>query len=199
MSHDNINLTADIYAWLVSIEVLDFNTTNLIINEDGDIKLDNQLSDRIKNGCFFKNLFIKFNSLLNILYGNIFRLDEKLENLEDFNDNQVKLKNWNIIAEFASSYYGIKIDSDYKTLLIAVDQITFKDLFQKMYDFYLNLEEKVKRKKELGEAVPKDKTVIEKVNDRFNKDFNEGYLNNNHNNHNNNNNNNNNNLKGKFI
>lgn len=169
-----MEISADIYAWLTSIEALDFNTNNFTINDEGNVKLDIETTNKIHNGSFLRDVFVKLNELLNNLYGNIFKLDEKLENLENINDNAIKLKNWGLIIEFIGSYYGIKVDNDYKTLLVATDQLTFTDLFKRLYDFHLTLEEKVKRKRELEEkGVPKEKSIVERVNEKFAKEFNE--------------------------
>lgn len=170
-----MEITADIYAWLTSIDILPFDTTNFRINENGNVELTQELSNQVKNGCFFKGLFNKINDMLNSLYGNIFKVDEKVQNLDDINDNAIKLINWNIIVEFIASYYGINLDSDYKTMIIAGDQLTFDDFFEKLYEFYISLEDKIKKKKSTSGVVPKDKSVVEKVNERFKKDFNEDY------------------------
>lgn len=167
-----MEISADIYAWLVSIDVLNLTNYNFVVNEQGNINLDKITSNSIYSGCFFKPIFNKTNQLLNNLFGNVFKLDEKIEGIENSIDNSIKLKNWTLILEFIGSYYGIKVDSDYKALLVANDIPCFNDLFDKLYNFYLSLEEKVKKKKT---EFPVDRSVVDKVNDYFNKDFNEKF------------------------
>ena len=154
-----LEIPPDIYAWLVSIDILDDSTydkskeeenkinyphypnlpasvANFSFNENGTVQLSPQVIKTILTGFFFPNLFSKLNLMMNEIYGNIYKNDESL--LQVINDEtpQVKLHNWELILESIKNYYGIIFDNDFKTLLVAGDNTTFNDLFQKLYSFF---------------------------------------------------------------
>ena len=141
-------ISAELYAWLASIELFKLNS-NFIINTDGNVVLEEGVSKVIKNGYFFLKLFEKMNEMMNGIYGNIYKTDERLFQVANDDDNHVKMKNWGIILEVVKNYYGIIVDNDFRTMLVASDQESFNDFFQKIYKIYLELEEKIKEIKKV--------------------------------------------------
>jgi hypothetical protein len=115
------------------------------------------------------------NQLLNELYGNIYKLDDKIKNIIDDIDAQVRLKNWSILLDLVKNYYGLKLDDDYKTLLLAEDNSTFIDFFIKLYELYIQLENKVNNNKnnkiESDLLNDNNKSIIDKVNERYSLNF----------------------------
>lgn len=165
-------IAAEIYAWLTSIEIFKVSD-NYKIDDQGNVLLDKKAIFDIQNGFLISKIIYKINLLLNEIYGNIFKLDEKLQNMENKNDNVIKLKNWSIISEYLTTYYGIKIDNDTKTLLVANDEETYNELFNHIYSFYISLEEKLKSKNNnkyiKEDAKLNEKSAIDKINERLNK------------------------------
>jgi hypothetical protein len=149
-------ITAEIYAWLTSIDLFDI-TSNFNINEKGNVELDQRTSNKVANGIFFKELFIKLNEMLNQFYGNIYKNDPKLYDLIDDDNPHTRIKNWDILAETLKNYYGIILDSNFKTLLVALDNDTFMDLFNRLMKFYIELEEKVKTANKENENKEREK------------------------------------------
>ena len=97
-----LEITADIYAWLASINIFQPDekdsrnslVTNFQINENGNITLEEKFQKKIKTGTIFSKLFQNINSLLNQLYGNIYKDDERMSNIIEENTPQIKLKNF---------------------------------------------------------------------------------------------------------
>lgn len=166
-----LELPADIYAWLISIDVLDDSTydteaaksnkdlfpnypnlpasvANFSFNENGTVSLNKKLTKSIFTGEFFVSVFSKMNLLMNSLYGNIYKNDETLNNVINDDNPKIKLKNWELILESIKNYYGIIFDSDFKTLLIAGDIKTFNELFQRLYTFYNELQARIDKENE---------------------------------------------------
>ena len=92
-----MELSPEIYAWLVSIDILDdsvydkqkdinnkinypqypnlpASVANFEFGENGNIKLSQTVTRQITIGTFFPKLFSKMNILMNELYGNIYKL-----------------------------------------------------------------------------------------------------------------------------
>ena len=166
-----LEIPPDIYAWLVSIDILDDSTydkskaeenkinypqypnlpasvANFSFNENGTIQLSSQVIKTILTGFFFPNLFSKLNLMMNEIYGNIYKNDESLLQIINDETPQVKLHNWELILESIKNYYGIIFDNDFKTLLVAGDNTTFNDLFQKLYSFFLELQNRIEKENE---------------------------------------------------
>src|SRR4051794_4865121 len=110
-----IEITADVYAWLTSIDMFenddleqDQTTTiaNFSINEKGNVLLEEKFQKKIKSGTFFIKLFEKMNQMLNNLYGNIYKIDDRVSNIIEDNSAQIKLKNFDIILDIVKNYYG---------------------------------------------------------------------------------------------
>ena len=164
-------LSPDIYAWLVSIDVLDdslydpnkekLNTikfpqypnlpasvVNFSFNENGSVNLSKDVNQSILTGYFFLNIFSKFNILMNEIYGNIYKHDQTLNQVINNDTPQIKLHNWEVILESIKNYYGIIFDENFKTLLVAGDNTTFNELFQKLYTFYLDLQSRIEKENE---------------------------------------------------
>jgi hypothetical protein len=164
-------LSPDIYAWLVSIDVLDdslydpnkekLNTikfpqypnlpasvVNFSFNENGSVNLSKDVNQSILTGYFFLNIFSKFNILMNEIYGNIYKHDQTLNQVINNETPQIKLHNWEVILESIKNYYGIIFDENFKTLLVAGDNTTFNELFQKLYTFYLDLQSRIEKENE---------------------------------------------------
>ena len=163
-----MEISPEIYAWLVSIDILDdsvydkekdeYNKTNFpqypnlpasVANfefgENGNVKLSQTVTKQILIGIFFPKLFIKFNVLMNQLYGNIYQDDETLSHVVDNDQPQIKLHNWELILESLKNYYGITFDEDVKTLLIAGDMNSFNALLEKLYTFYCELKSRIEK------------------------------------------------------
>jgi hypothetical protein len=186
-----IELTADIYAWLISIDMFepdsdndyDFLTSstnnknsisNFTINEKGNVLIEKAFSNKIFTGTFFPKLFLKLNSLLNNVYGNIYKTDERLHNIieekNSINSPILRLRNFEVILEIAKNYYGIVLDKDSTTLLVAGDLTTFCNFFERLYEFYIDLESKIPVKVKTKERkVETKKSNIEKLKN-FNKE-----------------------------
>ena len=153
-----MELSPEIYAWLVSIDILDDSVydkekdindkanypqypnlpasiANFEFSDNGNIKLSQTVTKQIIIGNFFPKLFSKFNVLMNQLYGNIYQNDETLSQIVDNEQPQIKLHNWELILESLKNYYGISFDENFKTLLIAGDMNSFNTLFDKLYSF----------------------------------------------------------------
>ena len=161
-------LSPDIYAWLVSIDVLDdslydpnkeksntikfpqypnlpASVVNFSFNENGSVNLSKDVNQSILTGYFFLNIFSKFNILMNEIYGNIYKHDQTLNQVINNETPQIKLHNWEVILESIKNYYGIIFDENFKTLLVAGDNTTFNELFQKLYTFYLDLQSRIEK------------------------------------------------------
>ena len=141
-----MEVTADLYAWLTSIELFDL-TTNFSINEKGNVIIEKVFADKIKNGTFFIPLFEKLNEMLNATYGNVYKIDEKIYQLGDSSILQIRLKNWGVIKDFVKNYYGIDLNDDEKTLIIAEDNETLISFFNKLFHIYSSLDERIKNEK----------------------------------------------------
>ena len=112
-----LEIPPEIYAWLVSIDILDDSTfdkskaienklkypqypnlpssvANFSFNENGTIKLNEEVLKTILTGFFFPNLFSKFNLMMNEIYGNIYKNDESLMQVINNETPQIKLHNW---------------------------------------------------------------------------------------------------------
>ena len=166
-----LEIPPEIYAWLVSIDILDDSTfdkskaienklkypqypnlpssvANFSFNENGTIKLNEEVLKTILTGFFFPNLFSKFNLMMNEIYGNIYKNDESLMQVINNETPQIKLHNWDLILESIKNYYGIIFDNNFKTLLIAGDNTTFNELFQKLYSFFIELQNRIEKENE---------------------------------------------------
>ena len=166
-----MELSPEIYAWLVSIDILDdsiydkekeinnktnfpqypnlpASVANFEFGENGNIKLSQVVTKQILVGNFFPKLFNKINILMNQLYGNIYQNDETLYQIVDNDQPQIKLHNWEIILDSLKNYYGISFEENFKTLLIAGDMSSFNGLFEKLYSFYCELKSRIDKKEE---------------------------------------------------
>ena len=166
-----MEISPEIYAWLVSIDILDdsiydkekdinnknnfpqypnlpASVANFEFGENGNIKLSQTVTKQIIIGIFFPKLFDKFNVLMNELYGNIYQNDETLTHIVDNEQPQIKLHNWELILESLKNYYGISFDENFKTLLIAGDMNSFNTLFEKLYSFFCELKSRIERQNE---------------------------------------------------
>ena len=166
-----MELSPEIYAWLVSIDILDDSVydkekdinnktnfpqypnlpasiANFEFSDNGNIKLSQTVTKQILIGNFFPKLFSKFNILMNQLYGNIYQNDETLSQIVDNEQPQIKLHNWELILESLKNYYGISFDENFKTLLIAGDMNSFNTLFDKLYSFYCELKSRIEKQDE---------------------------------------------------
>ena len=165
-----MELSPEIYAWLVSIDILDdsiydkekdinnklnypqypnlpASVANFEFGENGNIKLNQTVTRQIMIGNFFPKLFSKINILMNELYGNIYKDDDTLAQIVDNEQAQIKLHNWDLIIQSLKNYYGISFDDNFKTLLIAGDMKSFKILFEKLYSFYTELKSRIEKEK----------------------------------------------------
>ena len=165
-----MELSPEIYAWLVSIDILDdsiydkekdinnklnypqypnlpASVANFEFGENGNIKLNQTVTRKIMIGNFFPKLFSKINILMNELYGNIYKDDDTLAQIVDNEQAQIKLHNWDLIIQSLKNYYGISFDDNFKTLLIAGDMKSFKILFEKLYSFYTELKSRIEKEK----------------------------------------------------
>ena len=163
-----MELSPEIYAWLVSIDILDdsvydkqkdinnklnypqypnlpASVANFEFGENGNIKLSQTVTRQINIGSFFPKLFSKINVLMNELYGNIYKDDETLSQIVDNGQAHIKLHNWDLIIQSLKNYYGITFEDDFKTLLIAGDMDSFKILFEKLYTFYCELKSRIEK------------------------------------------------------
>ena len=163
-----MELSPEIYAWLVSIDILDdsvydkqkdinnklnypqypnlpASVANFEFGENGNIKLSQTVTRQIIIGSFFPKLFSKINVLMNELYGNIYKDDETLSQIVDNGQAHIKLHNWDLIIQSLKNYYGITFEDDFKTLLIAGDMDSFKILFEKLYTFYCELKSRIEK------------------------------------------------------
>ena len=166
-----MEISPEIYAWLVSIDILDdsiydkekdinnkinfpqypnlpASVANFEFGENGNIKLSQSVTKQILVGIFFPKLFSKFNILMNQLYGNIYQNDETLSHVVDNDQPQIKLHNWEIILESLKNYYGISFEENFKTLLIAGDMNSFNTLFEKLYSFFCELKSRIEKQDE---------------------------------------------------
>ena len=166
-----MEISPEIYAWLVSIDILDdsiydkekdinnksnfpqypnlpASVANFEFGENGNIKLSQTVTKQIIIGIFFPKLFNKFNVLMNELYGNIYQNDETLTHIVDNEQPQIKLHNWELIIESLKNYYGISFDENFKTLLIAGDMNSFNSLFEKLYSFFCELKSRIEKQNE---------------------------------------------------
>ena len=166
-----MEISPEIYAWLVSIDILDdsvydkekdinnktnfpqypnlpASVANFEFGENGNIKLSQTVTNQILTGIFFPKLFNKFNVLMNQLYGNIYQNDETLSQIVDNEQAQIKLHNWELILESLKNYYGIAFDENFKTLLIAGDMNSFNSLFEKLYSFFCELKSRIEKQDE---------------------------------------------------
>ena len=117
-----MELSPEIYAWLVSIDILDdsiydkekdinnklnypqypnlpASVANFEFGENGNIKLNQTVTRQIMIGNFFPKLFSKINILMNELYGNIYKDDDTLAQIVDNEQAQIKLHNWDLIIQ----------------------------------------------------------------------------------------------------
>ena len=163
-----MELSPEIYAWLVSIDIIDdsiydkekainnktnfpqypnlpASIANFEFGDNGNIKLNQTVTKQILIGNFFPKLFNKFNVLMNQLYGNIYQNDENLSNIVDNEQPQIKLHNWELILDSLKNYYGISFDENFKTLLIAGDMNSFNILFDKLYSFFCELKSRIEK------------------------------------------------------
>ena len=163
-----MELSPEIYAWLVSIDILDdsvydkekdinnktnypqypnlpASVANFEFSENGNIKLSQTVTRQITVGTFFLKLFSKVNILMNELYGNIYKDDETLTQVVDNDQATIKLHNWDLIIQSLKNYYGISFEDDFKTLLIAGDMNSFNILFEKLYTFYCELKSRIEK------------------------------------------------------
>ena len=163
-----MELSPEIYAWLVSIDILDdsvydkekdinnktnypqypnlpASVANFEFSENGNIKLSQTVTRQITVGTFFPKLFSKVNILMNELYGNIYKDDETLAQVVDNDQATIKLHNWDLIIQSLKNYYGISFEDDFKTLLIAGDMNSFNILFEKLYTFYCELKSRIEK------------------------------------------------------
>ena len=163
-----MELSPEIYAWLVSIDILDdsvydkekdinnktnypqypnlpASVANFEFSENGNIKLSQTVTKQIIVGTFFPKLFSKVNILMNELYGNIYKDDETLTQVVDNDQATIKLHNWDLIIQSLKNYYGISFEDDFKTLLIAGDMNSFNILFEKLYTFYCELKSRIEK------------------------------------------------------
>ena len=166
-----MELSPEIYAWLVSIDILDDSVydkekdinnkanypqypnlpasiANFEFSDNGNIKLSQTVTKQILIGNFFPKLFSKINVLMNQLYGNIYQNDETLSQIVDNEQPQIKLHNWELILESLKNYYGIAFDENFKTLLIAGDMNSFNTLFDKLYSFFCELKARIEKQDE---------------------------------------------------
>ena len=166
-----MELSPEIYAWLVSIDIIDdsiydkekainnktnfpqypnlpASIANFEFGDNGNIKLNQTVTKQILIGNFFPKLFNKFNVLMNQLYGNIYQNDENLSNIVDNEQPQIKLHNWELILDSLKNYYGISFDENFKTLLIAGDMNSFNILFDKLYSFFCELKSRIEKNDE---------------------------------------------------
>ena len=166
-----MEISPEIYAWLVSIDILDdsiydkekeinnksnfpqypnlpASVANFEFGEDGNIKLSQTVTKQILIGNFFPKLFNKINALMNQLYGNIYQNDENLSHIVDNDQPQIKLHNWELILDSIKNYYGISFEENFKTLLIAGDMISFNTLFEKLYLFFCELKSRIEKQEE---------------------------------------------------
>ena len=166
-----MELSPEIYAWLVSIDILDdsvydkekeinnknnfpqypnlpASVANFEFGENGNIKLSQTVTNQIIIGNFFPKLFSKINILMNQLYGNIYQNDETLSQIVDNDQPQIKLHNWELILQSLKNYYGISFDDNFKTLLIAGDMNSFNTLFEKLYSFFCELKSRIEKEGE---------------------------------------------------
>ena len=166
-----MELSPEIYAWLVSIDILDdsvydkekeinnknnfpqypnlpASVANFEFGENGNIKLSQTVTNQIIIGNFFPKLFSKINILMNQLYGNIYQNDETLSQIVDNDQPQIKLHNWELILQSLKNYYGISFDDNFKTLLIAGDMNSFNILFEKLYSFFCELKSRIEKEGE---------------------------------------------------
>ena len=179
-----MELSPEIYAWLVSIDILDdsvydkqkdinnkinypqypnlpASVANFEFGENGNIKLSQTVTRQITIGTFFPKLFSKMNILMNELYGNIYKDDETLAHVVDNDQAQIKLHNWELIIQSLKNYYGISFDDDFKTLLIAGDMNSFNILLEKLYTFYCELKSRIE--KEINTKLLKENKLKETV------------------------------------
>ena len=179
-----MELSPEIYAWLVSIDILDdsvydkqkdinnqqnypqypnlpASVANFEFGENGNIKLNQTVTRQITVGSFFPKLFSKINILMNELYGNIYKDDETLAQIVDNDQAQIKLHNWDLIIQSLKNYYGISFDEDFKTLLIAGDMNSFNILFEKLYSFYCELKSRIE--KEINTKLLKENKLKETI------------------------------------
>ena len=163
-----MELSPEIYAWLVSIDILDdsvydkekdinnktnypqypnlpASVANFEFSENGNIKLSQTVTRQITVGTFFPKLFSKVNILMNELYGNIYKDDETLTQVVDNDQATIKLHNWDLIIQSLKNYYGISFEDDFKTILIAGDMNSFNILFEKLYTFYCELKSRIEK------------------------------------------------------
>ena len=163
-----MELSPEIYAWLVSIDILDdsvydkqkdinnkinypqypnlpASVANFEFSQNGNIKLSETVTRQITVGNFFPKLFSKMNILMNELYGNIYKDDESLAQIVDNDQAQIKLHNWELIIQSLKNYYGISFEDDFKTLLVAGDMNSFNILFEKLYTFYCELKSRIEK------------------------------------------------------
>ena len=166
-----MEISPEIYAWLVSIDILDdsvydkekdinnkinfpqypnlpASVANFEFGENGNIKLSQSVTKQVLIGIFFPKLFTKFNVLMNQLYGNIYQNDETLSHVVDNDQPQIKLHNWELILESLKNYYGISFEENFKTLLIAGDMNSFNALFEKLYSFFCELKSRIEKQDE---------------------------------------------------
>ena len=166
-----MEISPEIYAWLVSIDILDDSVydkekdinnkanypqypnlpasiANFEFSDNGNIKLSQTVTKQILIGNFFPKLFSKINVLMNQLYGNIYQNDETLSQIVDNEQPQIKLHNWELILESLKNYYGIAFDENFKTLLIAGDMNSFNTLFDKLYSFFCELKARIEKQDE---------------------------------------------------
>ena len=179
-----MELSPEVYAWLVSIDILDdsvydkqkdinnqinypqypnlpASVANFEFGENGNIKLSQTVTRQITVGTFFPKLFSKINILMNELYGNIYKDDETLAQIVDNSQAQIKLHNWDLIIQSLKNYYGITFEDDFKTLLIAGDMNSFNILFEKLYTFYCELKSRIE--KEINTKLLKENKLKEAI------------------------------------
>ena len=166
-----LQIESDIYAWLVSIDILDdtvydptlaselqpelkhypnlpVSVANFEFASNGTIVVNSAIQRIILNGFFFPPLFCKLNHLRNILNGKIYPEEKILLDVINDDQTQIRLKNWDIIIKHLLSEYGLFFNEDDKTLLVACDNEKFQELFRRLYDYYTKLQAEIDKNTE---------------------------------------------------
>ena len=166
-----LQIESDIYAWLVSIDILDdtvydpelaselqpqlkhypnlpVSVANFEFASNGTVLVNSAIQRIILNGFFFPPLFCKLNRLRNILNGKIYPEEKILLDVINDDQTQIRLKNWDIIIKHLLSEYGLFFNEDDKTLLVACDNEKFQQLFRRLYDYYTKLQAEIDKNAE---------------------------------------------------
>ena len=146
-----MEVTPDIYAWLVNLNILDGNKS-LKMKKDGLILLQEALIEKMFDGLYIEKILFSLEEQYNKFYKIKLNYTDKLKEMKKNNSgtvvNSIRFHNWKIIADVLSNF-GIEFDEEKISKICTGNKTALSNLLKTVYTLCFEL---VKRSFHGGET-----------------------------------------------